>query len=56
MRFLTYVESADWCSRHGYPTRQREGHRVPPDPDIQIPEFQSVEFALLGGDSSSEAV
>ena len=56
MRFLTYVESADWRSRHGYPTRQREGHRVAPDPDIQISEFQSVEFALLSGDSSSKAV
>ena len=46
MRFLTYAESADWCSRHGYPTRQREGHRVAPDPDIQTSEFHSVKFAL----------
>jgi hypothetical protein len=46
MRFLTYAESADWCSRHGYATRQREGHRVGPDPDIPASEFHSVEFAL----------
>ena len=28
MRFLTYFESADWCARHNYPTRQREGYIV----------------------------
>ncbi len=46
MRFLTCAESADWCSRRGYPTRQREGHIVGPEPDIQVLEFQRVEFAL----------
>ena len=28
MRFLTDAESAEWCSRRGYPTRQREGYIV----------------------------
>jgi hypothetical protein len=46
MRFLAHAESADWCSRHGYPTRRREGRRVGPDPDIRASEFHSVEFAL----------
>jgi hypothetical protein len=46
MRFLTYAESADWCSKRGYPTRQRGGRLVRPEPDIQAPEFQRVEFAL----------
>jgi hypothetical protein len=46
MRFLTYAESADWCSKRAYPTRQREGYRVGPEPDIQAPEFELVEFAL----------
>jgi len=44
MRFLTYPESADWCSRRNYPIRQREGNIL--GPDIQPPEFQRVELAL----------
>ena len=46
MRFLTYAESADWCARRGYPTRQCDGSIVGPDPDIQALEFPRVEFAL----------
>jgi hypothetical protein len=46
MRFLTYAESANWCSRRGYPTRQREGYIVGPEPDIQAHKFPRVEFAL----------
>ena len=46
MRFLTYAESADRCSRRGYPTRQRQGYNVGPEPDIQAHEFQRVEFVL----------
>jgi hypothetical protein len=46
MRFLTYGESAEWCSRRGYPTRKREGIIVGPEPYIEVPDFQCVEFAL----------
>ena len=46
MRFLTFAESADWCARHSYPTRQREGYIVRPEPDITIDELERVEFAL----------
>jgi hypothetical protein len=46
MRFLTYAESGDWCSRRGYPIRQREGHIVGPEPDIQAHEFPRAEFVL----------
>jgi hypothetical protein len=46
MRFLTFTESADWCSQHGYPTRQREDRRVGPDPDIPASEFHSVGVRL----------
>jgi hypothetical protein len=45
MRFLTYAESADWCSRRGYPTRGRGGI-VGPEPDIQRREFHRVEFVF----------
>ena len=45
MRFLTYPESADWCSRRGYPTRQRGGI-VGPEPDIQANEFHREQFPL----------
>ena len=45
MRFLTYPESADWCSQRGYPTRRRGGI-VGPEPDILPHDFQRVEFAL----------
>ncbi len=46
MRFLTYAESAGWCSRHRYPTCQHEGHIVGPAPDIKAPEFECVAFTL----------
>jgi hypothetical protein len=45
MRILTYTESADWCSQHGYRTRQFHINGGP-EPDIQPNEFQRVEFAL----------
>ena len=44
MRFLTYNECAEWCSRRSYPTRQIDGYVVGPDPDIQSPPFHLVEF------------
>lgn len=46
MRFLTYSESEEWCSRRGYLTRQREGYIIGPEPDIKAHEFQRVEFAI----------
>jgi hypothetical protein len=46
MQFLTYAESAGWCSRRGYPTRHREGNIVGPEPDVQPLEFHRIEFAL----------
>ena len=45
MRFLTYPESAEWCSQRGYPTRQVHINGGP-EPDIQAHEFHRVEFAL----------
>ena len=44
MRFLTYAESAEWCSRRSYPIRLAEGNII--GPDIRPPEFQRVEFAV----------
>src|SRR5438477_1666423 len=46
MRCLTYSESAQWCSRRSFPTRQIEGYAVGPDPDLQFPPFHFVEFTL----------
>ena len=46
MRFLTYAESAQWCSERGFPTSQNPGYIVGPDPDLSSPEFHFVDFQL----------
>jgi|GEM_PF-2067399 len=44
MRVLTYSESAEWCAKRGFSTRQREGYVVGPEPDLTSPPFHFVEF------------
>jgi len=44
MKFLTYPQCAEWCSQRGFPTSQKEGYIVGPDPDLRPCDFHFAEF------------